>query len=373
MRWWWAALVVASGVAQAQEAAPVEKLREVEDRHSRIAHWMRQLEEEQGDVLAVLEAVEKIAAEAAAKRAAAEAEEHQVQVRLDAALEREAQLAARREETARLLGPRLALRYRLSAGDLRPLLTLADGSIGDFLWRRRMVDRLLADDLALAKALAEQARQAADAREAIAQEQAALVDAQQTVRRQAAEAVARRAEQAAVLARLNAKHGAYARMAAGLEQAREALLHEIAAMPLTPEGLGGFGNRRGSLEWPAHGEVELGFGLQTDPRFGTQVHHKGLDIRAAEGDVVWAPYPAVVGFSGWFRGYGNLVVLDHGEGYYTLYAHLHTLDVAKGDRVERATPLGTVGSTASLKGAYLYFEVRSGAKALDPMQWLAPR
>lgn len=368
------ALVLASAGAHAQEASPVEKLREVEERHSRIAHWMRELEQEQGDVLAVLEAVEKVTASARAKMAVAEAEAQRVQKRLDAAVLVEEQLASEREAMARQLGPRLALRYRLSGvGDLRAMLTLSDGSVGNFLWRRRMVDRILAGDLALVQSLAQAAKEAAAARELIASEKEALLDAQKAVREQAAEATARRSEQAAVLARLDSKHGAYARMASGLERARGDLLDEISNMPPTPEGLGGFGNKRGALEWPAEGEVELGFGLQTDPRFGTKVHHKGLDIRAPQGAVVWAPYPASVGFSGWFRGYGNLVVLDHGEGYYTLYAHLDSLDVARGDRVERATPLGTVGATASLKGAYLYFEVRSGAKALDPTEWLSKR
>lgn len=368
------ALMLASGAAHAQEAAPVEKLRDVEERHSRVAHWMRQLEQEQGDVLAVLEAVEKMAATAQARMDAAEDDAQKVQDRLDAAVEEEARLEDKRQAMARHLGPRLALRYRLAgAGDFKAMLSLSDGSIGTFLWRRRMVDRILADDLVLVEALALQAKEAAAARKRIDLEKEALREAQTAVRHQAAEAMQRRVEHAAVLAELETKHGAYARMASQLERARGALLEDIANLPPTPEGLGGFGSRRGALEWPAHGEVELGFGLRTDPRFGTKVHHKGLDIRAKEGAVVWSPHPASVGFAGWYRGYGNLVVLDHGEGYYTLYAHLGSLDVKQGDRVERASPLGTVGATASLKGAYLYFEVRSGAKALDPMEWLAAR
>ena len=74
--------------------------------------------------------------------------------------------------------------------------------------------------------------------------------------------------------------------------------------------------------------------------------------------------------SGWFKGYGNLVIVDHGEGYYTLMAHLATLAKAEGDEVRAGEPVGTLGETGSLKGPYLYFELRQGTRPLDPLRWL---
>lgn len=365
-------LVAVSTLAQAQESAPVERLREVEEEHSRVAHWLRQVESETGDVLAVLDALEKEVLAANALAATAGDTARQEAQRLAEAKERETDVARRREALAVALGPRLALRYRLSGA--RPLeAMLANGSVGDFLWRRRMVDRVLADDLALAQTLSQLAREAATSRAEVANRMEASERAQQEAALRADEAQQRQEQQQAVLAGLKERKGAYTRMVVALEEARSELLETIASMPPPAEGLGGFGARRGNLSWPVKGEIEQGFGLQTDARFGTHVQHKGLDLRAARGDRVFAPHPASVGYAGWFRGYGNLIVLDHGEGYYTLYAHLDALAVERGQQLEQGAELGRVGSTGSLKGAFLYFEIRSGAKALDPTQWLAPR
>ena len=86
-----------------------------------------------------------------------------------------------------------------------------------------------------------------------------------------------------------------------------------------------------------------------------------------------SPFPAAVAVAGWFSGFGNLVILVHGEGYYTLYAHLPEMKVQTGARVDEGGDIGVVGDTGSLKGAYLYFEIRSGSKALDPAEWLVKR
>lgn len=363
---------VAPAFAGAQQAAPVERLRELEDEHSRVAHWLRALDDERGDVLAILDALDKEAR--AVRDVAAKADEAMAKIagRLELALAEEARLQTERERVAAELGPRLTLRYRLRGATSLGAL-VSEASIGDFLWRKRMVDRMLARDLELVEALARLANEREAARERIESERDALALATEKARIQSAAAESRRREQQAVLAQLGVKHRSYERMRQGLEQARESLLLEISELPPPPEGLGGFGAKRGKLAWPSAGEVELGFGLQTEPRFGTQVNHKGLDLRAPAGTPVWAPHPASVGFAGWFRGYGNLVLLDHGEGYYTLYAHLDSIAVERGARVDEGDMLGQVGDSASLKGAFLYFEVRSGAKALDPGDWLAPR
>jgi murein hydrolase activator len=78
-----------------------------------------------------------------------------------------------------------------------------------------------------------------------------------------------------------------------------------------------------------------------------------------------------VAYAGWLRGYGNLLILDHGGGYHTLVAHLSSVTPGVGDRVAAGDSVGEVGETGSLKGAYLYFEIRRSGQALDPAPWLA--
>jgi septal ring factor EnvC (AmiA/AmiB activator) len=117
--------------------------------------------------------------------------------------------------------------------------------------------------------------------------------------------------------------------------------------------------------------VEVGFGKVVNPLFNTVTVQKGLDIRAPEGAPVRAVAAGTVVYAGWLRGYGNLLILDHGGGYHSLMAHLATLGPAPGAEVQAGEEVGTVGDTGSLKGAYLYFEIRKSGQAVDPGPWLA--
>jgi septal ring factor EnvC (AmiA/AmiB activator) len=135
----------------------------------------------------------------------------------------------------------------------------------------------------------------------------------------------------------------------------------------------GLGAMRGRLEWPALGRVVEEYGMRVNPRFGTKTFRNGIDIDAAEGSNVHAVYPGHVLYTGWFRGYGNLIIVDHGSEYYTLYAHVADMKVAEGDDVRQGQVIGTVGDTGSLQGPRLYFEVRYQGKPQDPAQWLRPR
>jgi murein DD-endopeptidase MepM/ murein hydrolase activator NlpD len=119
--------------------------------------------------------------------------------------------------------------------------------------------------------------------------------------------------------------------------------------------------------------VVTAFGAQVHPRFGTRTFRNGVDIAAAEGRAVSAVHPGQVIYTGWFKGYGNLVIVDHGAEYYTLYAHLADIAVDEGDDVRQGQRIGTVGDTGSLDGPRLYFEVRHQGKPLDPEQWLRER
>jgi septal ring factor EnvC (AmiA/AmiB activator) len=146
------------------------------------------------------------------------------------------------------------------------------------------------------------------------------------------------------------------------------------AMPPTDSLPGtGFGALRGRLLWPAEGKVVAEYGARIHPRFGTRTFRNGIDIGVPEGTNIAAVYGGHVLYTGWFRGYGNLIIVDHGGEYYTLYAHAAEIKVKEGDEVKQGQALGTVGDTGSLQGPRLYFEVRHEGKPQDPAQWLQPR
>ena len=135
----------------------------------------------------------------------------------------------------------------------------------------------------------------------------------------------------------------------------------------------GFGTLRGRLPWPTDGRVVSAFGAQVHPRFGTRTFRNGVDIEAGEGRDVAAVFGGHVVYTGWFKGYGNLIILDHDNEYYTLYAHVADILVKEGDDVKQGQRIGTVGDTGSLEGPRLYFEVRFEGKPQNPEQWLRKR
>jgi septal ring factor EnvC (AmiA/AmiB activator) len=130
---------------------------------------------------------------------------------------------------------------------------------------------------------------------------------------------------------------------------------------------------RERLPWPVNGKVLANFGVQRHPQFGTAVYRRGIDIAAKAGDEVRAVAKGTVVYADWYRGYGRLIIIDHGAGLYTLYGHLSRLDVNGGVEVGREQVIGLAGDTGSLRGTKLYFEIRRNGEAEDPLSWLAKR
>jgi murein DD-endopeptidase MepM/ murein hydrolase activator NlpD len=132
-----------------------------------------------------------------------------------------------------------------------------------------------------------------------------------------------------------------------------------------PASPGGGGRPRpGRLLWPVPGTVTSGFGM----RWGRL--HAGIDIAAPEGTPVRAADSGVVIFAGWAGGYGNLVLVAHGGGMVTAYAHLSSVAVGEGASVGRGSTIGAVGSTGHSTGPHLHFEVRINGQPQDPMAYL---
>ncbi|MBD3236630.1 MAG: peptidoglycan DD-metalloendopeptidase family protein [Candidatus Eisenbacteria bacterium] len=130
---------------------------------------------------------------------------------------------------------------------------------------------------------------------------------------------------------------------------------------------------RGALRWPVRGPLVRGFGTRVHPKYGTRVRHKGIVIAADEGQPIRAVAAGRVVFVGWLEGYGRTVILDHGEGWFTIYAHASATLVGQGERIGMGTEVARVGSTDSLEGPGVHFEIRQGAEALDPAEFLDPQ
>ncbi len=136
---------------------------------------------------------------------------------------------------------------------------------------------------------------------------------------------------------------------------------------------GRFERLKGRLPWPAVGPLATTFGRQEHPRFHTVTFNRGIEIAAPEGRDIAAVADGTVIYADWFKGYGQLIILDHGGGYFTLYAHASQMLVRASESVSRGQVIGKVGDTGSLEGPQLYFELRHKGKPQDPLAWLLPQ
>jgi murein DD-endopeptidase MepM/ murein hydrolase activator NlpD len=126
--------------------------------------------------------------------------------------------------------------------------------------------------------------------------------------------------------------------------------------------------------WPIQGgEVTDTFGGRRDPFGGGSEFHSGQDIRAPKGTHVYAAANGVLTLAGWQSGYGNTVVVDHGNGMTTLYGHLSKFEATLGQEVKRGDLVGEVGSTGRSTGPHLHYEVRINEVAVDPGHYLPPQ
>jgi septal ring factor EnvC (AmiA/AmiB activator) len=148
---------------------------------------------------------------------------------------------------------------------------------------------------------------------------------------------------------------------------------ETAATATPPLPTGPFTTLKGKLPWPTDGELSVRFGRQEHPKFKTVTFNKGIGIHAPLGQEILAVYDGTVVYADWFRGYGKLIILDHSQGFYTLYAHASDLFVPQGETVRAGQAIGRVGETGSLEGPQLYFELRYQGIPQDPLVWLNPR
>jgi septal ring factor EnvC (AmiA/AmiB activator) len=132
--------------------------------------------------------------------------------------------------------------------------------------------------------------------------------------------------------------------------------------------------KKGKLPWPLDGKVITKFGLQKHSRFNTITMNNGIEIAPQKNNLMAKAVQAgKVVYAEYFQGYGNLIILDHGMTYYSLYGHCSEFLVKKGEIVKAEQPIAVIGDLGSIKGVSLYFEIRFKTKPLDPLQWLKRR
>ena len=189
------------------------------------------------------------------------------------------------------------------------------------------------------------------------------LEGQQTTQRNLLTQV--RDDQDALMEQLREKRLAYQQIAGRISDEEERRLDRVERIGDTQ-----FATRKGALDWPVTGEVVVKYGRQRHPVSRTWLENLGIDIRTHEGATVKAVHRGVVRWVTWQRGMGNLLLVDHGTGHYTVYGHLDIVLVDTGASVDKGSILGYVGDEESLYGSTLHFEVWSGTAHANPEVWL---
>ena len=142
----------------------------------------------------------------------------------------------------------------------------------------------------------------------------------------------------------------------------------LAELPPVPDR--GFASQKGHLSLPVRGEIIERYGKHKHPEFNTFTFSKGMSISSATGSEIKAIYEGSVIFADYFKGYGNMLIIDHGGGYFSLYAHASRILKKVGAEVARNETVAAVGDGDSSKGPLLYFEIRHQGKPVDPAGWV---
>lgn len=308
-----------------------------------------------------------------------------------------AQLQNTSQHKKTLLAKRLRAIYKMgNLGYLTPLLAIA--SYDNMQQQVKYLQLISEQDRQLLADVEQDRQNILSQKKALEQQKQDIAQTQKQIQQEQAQIEAQKIQKDKLLQAIQKDKTQYTQMIAKLETTRaelEQLIKNIESRPTTtsaraisstpgkevtlPENPQSiieayarhFRSNKSKLLWPVQGKILTTFGNINIPGTKTYTHYKGVDIQAPKGTPFYAVFEGKVKYAAWFKGYGNLIILDHGGNYYTLYAHADVIMVKTGEQVKTRQLLGKVGDTDSIKGPHLYFEVRANGKPEDPQQWLA--
>ncbi len=288
------------------------------------------------------------------------------------------------EEDARRSETELERRRRFLAGRLRTLyqfggyhefeILLGSETVVDLVGRFDRILRVVERDDRLYRSVLDQRKRLQEARHELAERENEIRRIEEERSRERKALIRRKKEKKGVLDDVRSRRESHETLAAELEEASRELERIIASRVGEahdlPSGPSLFEGGDARIPWPVEGRVVRSYGKTTHPEFGTVVTNNGIDIGAPLGTEIRAVAPGRVEYVSTLPGYGNCIILRHGGGYYTLYAHAAEIFVSGGELVAQGHVLGAVGNTGSVSGSSLHFEIRKGTIPFDPLRWL---
>ncbi len=350
----------AASLVQAEEAAELSR------RLAGARQKLGELRKKEGEVQEVIRELDELVSVESAALHKAEGRISELEKALEITEDDLASTEERIEEHYASLEPRLRARYRLGRMGYLPILLSAE-SVSEFLALRRMLSHVIESDMETIREIRRLREMLEQQRIQLSKGRAELEDLRKAAASRLAGVKEARREREEILATIKQDRWLQERSVAEARRAHRELQERMARMSRHAAKDDGFASLRGRLSRPVDGTVSTTF--SEDGGDSGQKIHRGVDIRAPRGAPVRAVAPGRVVHAAWLQGYGNLVILDHGGGYYTLMAHLDRLEVKEGVEVAEGDQIGGVGDSGSVTGAHLYFEIRRGAEAMDPEEW----
>ncbi len=299
---------------------------------------------------------------------------HQVKTRLKQIDKREKVLVRRMAATKkRLDGRRILLAQRLrdnyehgNANYMQVLLK--SRSVHDYVSRSYYVERIVDSDVRLVAAIRSDSRQLEDDKKELDAQQAEQQVLQADLETQREQYKADVEKKQSLLAEVQDTRETMEEALNELEQASNEIEARIRAQQETPRGRARLAKAwTGHFIKPADGPITSGYGSRFHPILHRTKMHTGVDIGAGYGASIRAAGDGEVIMSGYMRGYGNCVIIDHGGGVSTLYGHCSSLLVSEGQTVHQGQTVAKVGSTGLATGPHLHFEVRRNGTPVNPL------
>ena len=284
-------------------------------------------------------------------------------------------------ERQRLLGKRLSAIYKLGRHRSMRILSSAKDT-ADLIRRIRFLLIIAYQDQRLAKEIRQDKEHLESAKEVLTEHESEVTQLRQLTQSEEQRLKKEVAEQEKVYQKVHTERQSYEKVIAEMEAASrelEALIQqelakasgstELAPLTFSPPHKNYLSGN--NVSSPTKGTIVRPYGKEIDPIYGTVTRNDGIDISAPQGQTVYSVMAGRVLYADWFKGYGKLVIVDHGSGYTTLYAHLQDIYVTVNDMLVEGQPVGTVGSSGTLGEVVLHFEIRKDGSAINPEKWLA--
>ncbi|TNF46458.1 hypothetical protein EP232_04515 [bacterium] len=367
-------LIVSLPAAAEDETGSIQdkkrELQAVEEKKDAAEEKVRKSEKKEKTILGDLEALDREIGRTSRRIGNLRRDEQDLMVRISRTEENLSRITRERELARERLMVRSTALYK--AGNVSYLkVILGSNGIEDLEHRLFYLKKIAEQDSALFNQAAVLFNREKQEQDRLLAESNRLKSTRQDLEKNLSTLARRKQSRDILLASTRNEKEKYTRLIKELEVSSARLIKLIDALSRQIEtGDSAFPMLKGALKSPVSGKIVVDFGKNRNARFNTYTLSSGITIRSAEGTPVRSVFKGKTLFADWFRGYGRIIILDHGSGYYTLYGHLSAIHVEVGQEIDTDELIGLAGDSGSLEGPALYFEIRHHGKPVDPRPWL---